>query len=395
MRILRTKTKTSPTIPPGTFSPSIFLAADSENQTLQEIPIQHEKETLRYLLWILAGISTVLCLFFSLLLIRKHLKNLTRPREQRKIIGILYLAPVFAVDSFLSISFPEMSQLFGTLKEVYEGYSVYLFFSLLVEYLGGEKRSIELLKLRFEPLYRPYPLRKLCCPQPLDPEPFFNGSKLGVMQFVVVRPLMGFVALILWSFGLYTKGDFRLDQGYFYIEMINNISVSWAVYCLLRFFVAMRRNLQPFDPVPKFLAIKVIVFLCFWQGVLLAVLAKFNVIQEVGSWTIENVKTGIQDILVCFEMLLVSFYHRYAFPWQVYDRGRHTEISVGLDENFALSDATRDFSQIIPSQFFVGSPKQTIHAGDDQDEIKMEEISAAKKDIILEGEQPLLRDEDE
>lgn len=381
----------------------------------------------RTFLWIAAGVSTCLCVLFSGLLIRRHFHNLTRPREQRKIMGILWLAPIFAIDSFLSLSFPQVDSVFQVMKDVYEGYTVYLFFSLLVEYLGGPGKTVECLKSRLEPLYAPFPLNRGCCRRPViseeDPGRFLFTSKRGVMQFVIVRPTTALIAFILSNVDLYSKGNFSPSQGFVYLETINNISVSWAAYCLVLFFLALKRPLAPHHPLPKFVAIKAIVFLCFWQEIVLIVLTKIHVIREIGSWTAENVTTGIADLLVCFEMLLAALYHRYAFPWQAYDRGQPTYVSVGLDNSFALSDATRDFSELFSSTPFSSKKvsAETPHVStttDTAQAIQVEEKDQASTttthpndliidggerhlhlvekdgvvDIVLEGEEPLLHE---
>ena len=177
--------------------------------------------------------------------------------------------------------------------------------------------------------------------------------------------------------------------------------------------MALKRPLGPHRPIPKFIAIKVIVFLCFWQEIVLVILTRFHIIREIGSWTAENVTTGIADLLVCFEMLLAALYHRYAFPWQVYDRGHDTHVSVGLDNSFALSDASRDFREILPGfnkpstgnkpsatkstaqniSSSIPSVTQVIIDGGDRHVHMIERDGEV--DIVLEGEEPLLNSRDD
>lgn len=329
---------------------------------------------------------------------------MTRPREQRKIVGILWLAPIFALESFLSLVVPSIGPTMSLFKDLYEGYSVYLFFSLMVEFLGGEARTVHLIKLRPDPLLRPWPFR-MCCATSLtaDPDKFLQSSKLGVMQFVVVRPVMGVLEAVLHVAGVYERGNFSPNNGYVYVEFIINASVSWAFYCLVLFYMCLNRPLQPHDPFPKFLSIKAVVFLSFWQGVLLAILAEVGVIREVGSWTVDNTKTGIQNMLICFEMLLAAWYHRYAFDWRVYDRGRTSSFaSVGLDDNFAFSDARRDFGEMLPAlpeTFNRLKSHKIVHAEDDQDGKAgggggkgHDNGRKGSLNADHDGEQPLLRD---
>lgn len=60
--------------------------------------------------------------------------------------------------------------------------------------------------------------------------------------------------------------NFSADQGYLYITIVYNVSVSVALYGLFLFYRATRDLLSPYQPVLKFLTVKSVIFLSFWQG---------------------------------------------------------------------------------------------------------------------------------
>lgn len=57
-----------------------------------------------------------------------------------------------------------------------------------------------------------------------------------------------------------------IHSGYLYITIIYNFSVSLALYALFLFYFATMDLLRPFEPVLKFITIKAVIFLSFWQG---------------------------------------------------------------------------------------------------------------------------------
>ena len=59
---------------------------------------------------------------------------------------------------------------------------------------------------------------------------------------------------------------YRPHGGYLYITIVYNISISLALYALFLFYFATKELLHSYDPVLKFLTVKSVIFLSFWQG---------------------------------------------------------------------------------------------------------------------------------
>lgn len=94
---------------------------------------------------------------------------------------------------------------------------------------------------------------------------FLWETRKGVANYVVVRPLVTVAALVTDRFGLYGRGSLSPGTAYPYLAFLTNCSQMWALYCLVMFFRAFRRELDPIRPLAKFLCIKAVVFLTFWQ----------------------------------------------------------------------------------------------------------------------------------
>merc|ERR1711976_845220 len=154
---------------------------------------------------------------------------------------------------------------------------------------------------------------------------FLRFCKQATLQFCVVKPLMSFIVILLQSYDLYRDGDWDPSKGYLYVTLIYNGSITLALYALFLFYFATRELLRPFDPVLKFFTIKSVIFLSFWQGVLLAMLEAIGYIlpicdKEGKKVDVEPgvISAGYQNFLVCIEMFFAAIALRYAFPISVY-----------------------------------------------------------------------------
>jgi len=90
------------------------------------------------------------------------------------------------------------------------------------------------------------------------------------------------------------------------------------MYSLITFYLAMRKELVPYQPFLKFLCIKLVIFFTFWQSVVLGLLGHFGVIKPTEYWSVTNIATGVQAIVVCFEMIIFSILHIRAYPYNIY-----------------------------------------------------------------------------
>lgn len=286
-----------------------------------------------------------------------HLRSYTVPNEQRYIIRLLLIVPVYAFDSWLSLLLLGGHQHYiylDSVRDCYEAFVIYSFLSLCFQYLGGE--SAIMAEIRGKPI-RSSCVYGTCCLHGMSYSiGFLRFCKQATLQFCIVKPVMALVTIVLQAFGKYHDGDFNIHSGYLYVTLIYNVSVSLALYALFLFYFATRELLQPFEPVLKFFTIKAVIFLSFWQGMLLAILEKCGVIPEVqvidgsklGAGTLA---AGYQNFIICIEMLFASIALRYAFSCQVYAEKKENSpapeapmhsISSGLKETMSPQDIVQD-----------------------------------------------------
>lgn len=90
------------------------------------------------------------------------------------------------------------------------------------------------------------------------------------------------------------------------------------MYAVLQFYVTMKVELGPYQPMLKFFAVKSVVFLTFWGECLLVVLASVGVIKGNKSWSAHEIQVGISALISCFVMMIFGFLHVKSFTYLPY-----------------------------------------------------------------------------
>ncbi|KAG6513018.1 transmembrane protein 184A-like [Zingiber officinale] len=286
---------------------------------------------------IVAFPCTVGAISLAMLHIYRHLLNYTEPTYQRYIVRIVFMVPVYALMSFLSLILSHRSIYFNSIREVYEAWVIYNFLSLCLAWVGGPGAVV--LSLSGRSLKPSWYLMTCCFSAiPLDGR-FIRRCKQGGLQFVILKPILVVITFILYAKGKYEDGNFSVDQAYLYLTIIYTISYSMALYALALFYVACKDLLRPFNPVPKFIMIKSVVFLTYWQGVLVFLAAKSNLIKDAEE------AADFQNFIICVEMLAAAVGHFYAFPYKEYagaNIGSSGDLRASLFHALKFSDFYHD-----------------------------------------------------
>uniref|UniRef100_A0A8K9Y7T9 Transmembrane protein 184C n=1 Tax=Oncorhynchus mykiss TaxID=8022 RepID=A0A8K9Y7T9_ONCMY len=264
--------------------------------------------------WFIAGVFVFMTIPISLWGILQHLVHYTQPELQKPIIRILWMVPIYSVDSWIALRYPRIAIYVDTCRECYEAYVIYNFLIFLLNYLSNQYPSLVLmLEVQEQQKHLP-PL--CCCPPWAMGEVLLFRCKLGVLQYTVVRPVTTVIALVCQLCGVYDEGNFSNRNAWTYLVIVNNISQLFAMYCLVLLYKALKDELSQIRPVGKFLCVKMVVFVSFWQAVLIAILVKVGVISDKHTWdwdSVEAVATGLQDFIICVEMFLAAIAHHYSY----------------------------------------------------------------------------------
>jgi len=337
--------------------------------------------------WFSAGAFVILGFPISIYGILMHLSNYYQPNVQCYVVRILWMVPIYSIESWLCLRFKEYAIYIETLRDVYESFVLYCFLQFLIEVLGGEEALILMLKDKsptrgFHYVPMNWCLKPWVMGQPVSltgkehmaaadktsptkkrpvrwTSPFFIKCKFGCLQYVLLKFVSSIFVMVLEVNDLYKEGDFTIQGGYLYICILTNTSQCWALYCLVIFYYATKNELGPIRPVGKFLSVKALVFFTWWQSLGIAILVKMGLIPnyETGGWTSDDVAKGLQAYLICIEMFIGAIVHMFVFPHTDYMKPLAVSRSVsvgatsfGLGRRLGRRRAWKDDSKSVGSK---------------------------------------------
>jgi len=265
------------------------------------------------LYWI-AGCFVLITVPISVLGIVQHLVNWYMPQVQKFVVRILFMVPIFSIQSWFSLFFHSASPYLTAVRDLYEAFVLSSFVYYIIELCGGEDQLANKLRMKDPKLGQHNCLVRSQCGIWQMGRPFLLHCKYGVLQFVFFKIITTIVVIILHTQDSFHKGEWGWNSAYAYLAIIMNVSIAYALYCLVTLYFATKDDLKEWNPVWKFLCIKGIIFATFWQGFLIQVLYSVGVIKGFGDWDASTTADKLPDFLICIEMLGFAVLHLYAFP---------------------------------------------------------------------------------
>ncbi|KAH6635264.1 organic solute transporter Ostalpha-domain-containing protein [Chaetomium sp. MPI-SDFR-AT-0129] len=332
---------------------------------------------------VIAGVASIAATLMSIVSIWLQTKNYRKPLLQRYVVRILLMVPIYSISSWTSMVSQTAADFLDPVRDIYEAFTIYTFFQLLINYLGGERALIIMTHGR-EPVHHLWPLNHVLSRIDISDPHTFLAIKRGILQYAWLKPILALAAIIMKATGTYQEGYIGLSSGYFWSGIIYNISVTVSLYSLGLFWVCMHNDLKPFRPVPKFLCIKLIIFASYWQGFFLSILVWLGALpDQVEGYTPDNLAAAIQDFLICVEMPGFAVAHWYAFSW--HDFADNRIATARMPVQYAARDAfgIRDLVQDSKETF--SGDKYGYRIFDSGDKIMAHEASRSRLARIKDG----------
>lgn len=332
--------------------------------------------------WLVAGICSVVTVLLTAINVLRHCRNYSNPGEQRQILRILYMPPIYAIISFFSYRYFRSYTYYDLVETVYESITLSAFLLLLIEFVAATAVDHKVTNAMARKDKKKLPI-PFCCVRYRPTKPYFMYTlKWSVLQYVVIRPLLTIIGIICQAEGvLCESGGWSLTTANAYLEVIDGVSITVALYGLIVFYALTREELTGRRPLAKFLAIKLIVMFTFYQGLVFDAL-EGRVIHATQYWTETNIADGLNALATCIEMVFFSAFMMWAYGIQDYRvHGKRTSIWRPLWDSINFSDFAREIGSSL--RFFVAYLRHEPYAlEDDGDRARRE---GAREDGLWRG----------
>ncbi|KAJ2888318.1 hypothetical protein IWW38_004964, partial [Coemansia aciculifera] len=270
--------------------------------------------------WIVSGAFALAATIISGLHIAGHLKHYTVPRQQRHIVRIILMIPIYSIISFLSYRFYREAPYYTAVRNCYEAFVIASFYMLMLQYIGDSTADQKQAMLEKRGLKWTFPLN--CFVMNPAGRRTFVLLKWGILQYVVVSPTDTLVTIVTHARGVFCPNSMSPKYAHVWVLVVDFISITVAMYALVSLYRVIKEDIKEHKPLRKFAAIKVIVFLTFWEGLVISLLGSntLHVIKGSKYWSKDNVVDGLTALVICIEMVLFAGLFIWAFPVAPYKR---------------------------------------------------------------------------
>lgn len=342
--------------------------------------------------WINSNNPKYIALCFGLLSIcisgshiTSHLRHFAIPDVQRNVIRIVFLVPVYSIASIIALflSQGEGRIYVEVLRDLYESYVIYSFYCLILNYCGGEAHTIYRLQQHENlsnihnsnsnltedistagTIQMPFPFC-YCTPLPRDGR-LIRLCFQGILQFLIIKPLMVCLDLVMLGVNQYYNPIYQLVE-----LIVYNVSYCWAIYCLYIFYLATKHLLTSFRPILKFISVKCIILLPYYQSLFLRLIIYSKVPGNIMLWN---------DFLLCLEMFIFAILLYLSFPCSDFLQTKGSEsnsrvVLQNAQEAFRMKDIYQNISHNFHHKYKDYALQQSPHVMMDHHDSRQQDDS--------------------
>ncbi|THW80269.1 DUF300-domain-containing protein [Aureobasidium pullulans] len=300
-----------------------------EEQTIIEDPL-FSKVTFHHVGLVVSAVFALISVVVAFFLVYKHATHYSKPWEQKHIIRILLMIPIYSTVSFLSYLYYKHSIYFEVLRDCYEAFAIASFFTLLCHYIAPNLHEQKDYFRQVTPInwfWSVFGLQKCTGGRdkgilriPRSGLTWFNVVWFSVFQYALVRVLFTIVSVVTEAMDRYCENSLNPQFAHIWVMVFESASVTVAMFMLVQFYLQLKDDLAEHRPFLKVLCIKLVIFFSFWQSLVISFLSSSSgPLQPTKKISYPDIQVGIPSMLLCVEMAIFAVMHLFAFPWREYD----------------------------------------------------------------------------
>ncbi|KAG9485689.1 organic solute transporter subunit alpha-like [Eleutherodactylus coqui] len=248
------------------------------------------------------------------------------------LIWVNAAAPIIAITCCVGMWIPRSTMFTDFTASVFLAVLIHKFQQMLVTECGGKKAFLK----RFESKKLKLHTGPLCCCCVCFPRKDINSRtlfilKLGTFQFALIRPILMFLAVVLWTNGTYALGDSRAEKATLYINLLVGVITITALWAVGIMFNLVRPSLVDKKIIPKFACYQFIVILSQLQTSIINILGTTGVISCVPPLPGPSRASYMNQQLLIMEMFLTTVICRMLYR-------RRYEDTPALSQDEATKD---------------------------------------------------------
>ncbi|XP_047975512.1 protein LAZ1 homolog 1-like isoform X2 [Salvia hispanica] len=207
-----------------------------------------------------AGTSVAVTLILSLFLIISHLATFTRPKEQKFLIAVILIVPVFALQTFISMLEKDATFYCEAVHICYPPFVAFCFFNYLVSCLGGYTSTMAYFRVQTPSSelnlverrgcvvqQHEIPWKWFCSEWRLDDQ-FYGKVNIGIRNLMILQILSTLLAHFLQTMDLYVADIFNFSTPYPFLRLGQAFITYLAFYHLRLFYEVTLQQLQHVRP---------------------------------------------------------------------------------------------------------------------------------------------------
>ncbi|XP_065321768.1 uncharacterized protein LOC135929171 [Gordionus sp. m RMFG-2023] len=203
-----------------------------------------------------------------------------------------------------------------------------------------------------------------CCPcLPKVPlvKKNYNRLKAAVFQTALVRPILIFIASVLWTDGSYTPGQISLANAYLYLTIMTTISTLIGMYGLVIVFRISRQHLKQHHLAAKFISIQLVLIFSNLQGSVLELLTTKNILQCVAPFSSKTRGLELHHLLLVMESFILGvLLHHYYRKEALHNHPQIENFSPTPSKYSQTPNFRKDDAAILKKDVFIFPDKIAI-----------------------------------